>query len=223
MTDFTDGRDSARFVLSQVLDESAPYREGYGSAIKASGLDLNALALLQNVKGDRDDDPDGFNAGFASARETIRQVFAKSAAFKAGFASELRVVDVKAEFDAVVAAKIEQKLADHYEVKRIAVRLMAGRMLNDRGVGLTAKLREQIEVGRRVIEKMADRRDLEQRVAKKLFEREIAAGRALFVDSNGAVFKSGEGPTTAQRKMQRIAYFTKDAPVLETRDGPRVE
>ncbi len=208
MSDYLDGQAAARFVLSQVMQESGAYREGYGSAIKASGIgDINALALMQNVKGDRDGDPDDYDFGFRAARETIRQVVAKSAEFRAGFASELRVVGVKAEFDAAVERRADVLYRDHKAIQAIADRLAAGRRLDDRGIGLTARHRFDIEVELRAIEKVRAVKDFEERVQKKLFEHRIAIGTAEFVDSNGTVFKLGEGPTLAQRKMQRTAYF----------------
>jgi hypothetical protein len=222
MSDYLEGQTAARFVQGQVLEETAPYREGYGSAIKASGIvDINALALMQNIKGDRDEDPDGYDLGFGAARETIRQVVAKSAEFRAGFTFVLRVVDTKAEFDAAVTTRVEQKMSDHKVVQSKAARIIAGRRLGTDGIGLTAAYRRAIEVELLVIDKVAEAKDLQQRVQKKLFAAKIKAGTAEFIDSNGAVFKSGEGPTPAQRRMQRIAYFTdtKDAPVLETRDA----
>ncbi len=223
MTDFESGVATARFVLSQVMEESGPYREGYGSAIKASGIaDINALALMQSVKGDRDEDPDGYDLGFEAARETMRQLAVKSAAFRAGVASELRVVDVKAEFDTAVARKAAAIYTETKVIKAKADRLIAGRSLGDDGIGLTAAHRRAIEVELRVIDKVRAVKDFEQRVQRKIFAAKIKAGTAEFIDSHGAVFKSGEGPTLAQRRMQRLAYFagdTKDAPVLETRDA----
>ena len=180
MTDVESGAAAARFVLSKVLDETAPFREGFGSAIKASGIvDINALALFQNVKGDHDQDRDGYDLGFRAASETIRQLVVKSATFRAGFASELRVVDVKAEFERSVSTRVEEKLAERkYIVHLVEWKVAKAKGLADETTHPDPRIRNAANL--KFIADFDERADIAHRAETKMLNARIASGAPIF-------------------------------------------
>jgi hypothetical protein len=222
MSDYLEGMRAARFVQAQVLDETGAYREGYGSAIKASGIiDINALALMQNVKGDRDEDPDGYDAGFAAARETIRQLGVKSASFRAGFASELRAVDVKAEFERSVSTRVEEKLAERkYIVHLVEWKVAKAKGLVDETTHPDPRIRDAANL--KFIADFDERADFERRVENKMLDMRIANGEVMFEPM------TPEESLVAKERFWRGAMKTASPPdphrpawrSYETKDGP---
>jgi hypothetical protein len=224
-TAFERGRYAVHDLMINLAGETGTFNRGYAAGVKTQGIRGPFMSVIDGKSADGEDDPDGYDAGFEAAHETVRQLAMRSADFQAGWIYELRrPIEEQAkarEVDTAVFKRVEVKLAEQNYIKAlVAWKVAKAKGLADETTHPDPRIRDAANL--KFIADFDERADFERRVENKMLDMRIARGEMMYEpmtheESLAAKdrFWSGQMKTASPSDPNRPAWRR-----FETKDGP---